>query len=100
MDAHSHEHEGGHVLGYGFLTGVWAVLLVLTGVTIAVARVNLGFLNVVAAMAVASTKALVVILYFMHLKYENLTIKGMVFLAFLILAICIGFTFFDLAYRQ
>ena len=97
MDAH--EHEGGHVLGYGFLTGVWVALLVLTGITIAVAQVNLGFLNVVAAMAVASTKALVVILFFMHLKYENKAIKGMVFLAFLILAICIGFTFFDLAYR-
>lgn len=100
MDARSHEHEGGHVLGYGFLTGIWAVLLALTAITLAVARADLGFLNVVVALAVASTKALVVILYFMHLKYENPTIKGMVFLAFLILAICIGFTFFDLAYRQ
>ncbi len=96
------EHGGDHAshpLSYKFLTGIWAALMVLTAVTIAVARVDLGFLNVVVALTVASTKALLVIFFFMHLKYENRTIKWCVFLAFLILAICIGFTFFDVAYR-
>jgi cytochrome c oxidase subunit 4 len=35
----------------------------------------------------------------MHLKYESNLIRIMVFIAFLILAIFIGFTFFDVAYR-
>ena len=95
-DGHS---GGGHVLSYTFLTAIWGVLIVLTGLTIAVARVDLGFLNVVVALSVACTKALLVVFFFMHLKYENFTIKAMVLSAFVILAICIGFTFFDVAYR-
>jgi cytochrome c oxidase subunit 4 len=35
----------------------------------------------------------------MHLKYENRTLKTMVLVAFVILAIFIGFTFFDTANR-
>ena len=102
MSEHAEEIAGEHAshpLSYGFLTAIWAGLLVLTGVTIAVARIDLGFWNVVVALSVASTKALLVIFFFMHLKYENRLLKWCVFLAFLILAICIGFTFFDVAFR-
>jgi len=35
----------------------------------------------------------------MHLKYENRVLKGMVATAFVVLAIFIGMTFFDVAYR-
>ncbi|MBG0776628.1 MAG: cytochrome C oxidase subunit IV family protein [Desulfovibrionaceae bacterium] len=95
---HAHE-EGHHPPSYRLLIGVWGALMVLTAVTVWVAQVPLGFLNVVAAMAVATCKALLVTLFFMHLKDENWTFKGMVLLVFVILAIFIGFTFFDTAYR-
>ena len=88
-----------HIMPFGLLVKIWLALMVLTGVTVGVASFDFGFLNVLVAMSVASAKALLVVLFFMHLKYENMAIKVMVFLAFLILAICIGFTFFDLAYR-
>jgi len=90
------EHHGP---GYGFFVAVWGVLMVLTGVTVWVSGIDLGFLNVVVAMTVATTKALLVIMYFMHLKYENKMLKLWVLLAFVILAIFIGLTFFDTAYR-
>jgi cytochrome c oxidase subunit 4 len=92
-------HAQGHVLSYGFLASVWAGLLVLTGITVYVSSIDLGFLNVAVALSVASVKAMLVIFFFMHLKYENRLLQWFVFLAFLILAICIGFTFFDVAYR-
>ncbi len=38
------------------------------------------------------------VLIFMHLKYENWVFKGFVLMTFAILAIFIGFTFFDTAY--
>ncbi len=85
--------------GPGLLVGVWAVLLALTALTIAVSRVDLGFGNVAAALAVATTKALLVILFFMHLRRESRLLKGMVFLAFFILALAIAMTFLDLAHR-
>ena len=88
-----------HGPGYGLLAGIWAALMVLTGVTVWAAGLDLGFLNVAAALAIASTKASLVILFFMHLKYENWLLKGLVLMTFVILAIFIGFTFFDTAYR-
>jgi len=53
------------------LIGTWGTLLVLTGVTIAVAQLDLGTWNVVAALAIASVKACLVALFFMHLKYDK-----------------------------
>lgn len=95
-DTNAAEHHGP---GYGLFTAIWGVLMVLTCVTVWVAGIDLGFLNVVVAMTVASSKALLVVFFFMHLKYENMTLKLMVLLAFVILAIFIGLTFFDTAYR-
>ncbi|MBF0514671.1 MAG: cytochrome C oxidase subunit IV family protein [Desulfovibrionaceae bacterium] len=94
-----HESRSQHVLSYGFLTGIFAALMVLTATTIIVSRIELGFFNVVVALSVASAKASLVIFFFMHLKYENRTLKTMVLLAFILLAICIGFTFFDVGPR-
>lgn len=88
-----------HGPGYGLFIAIWGALMVLTGVTVWVAGIDLGFLNVVAAMTIASVKASLVVFFFMHLKYENWTLKIMVLVAFVILAIFIGFTFFDTAYR-
>lgn len=88
-----------HDPGYGLFIAVWAALMVLTAVTVEVSTIHLGFLNVVAAMAIASVKASLVVFFFMHLKYENRTLKTMVLVAFVILAIFIGFTFFDTANR-
>jgi len=100
-DAHdtAPSEDQGHALGYGFLTCVWLGLMVCTATTVTVAGIDLGFMNVVAAMGIASAKALLVIFFFMHLKYENWAIKGMVLTAFVILAIAIGLTFFDIGNR-
>ena len=92
----THEHHGP---GYTLFIIIWGILLVLTAVTVYAAEIDLGFLNVAGAMAIASTKAGLVTFFFMHLKYENLTFKLMVLLCFVILAIFIGFTFFDTVYR-
>jgi cytochrome c oxidase subunit 4 len=100
MDTHDNAHAAvHHGPGYALFISIWAALLVLTCVTVLVARIDLGFLNVVVALAIASTKAALVTFFFMHLKYENLTFKLMVLGAFVILAIFIGLTFFDTAYR-
>lgn len=88
-----------HGPGYATFLVVWGALLALTAITVGVAEIDFGFLTKLVALTVATSKALLVVLFFMHLKYENLILKTMVFTAFLILAIFIGFTFFDTAYR-
>jgi cytochrome c oxidase subunit 4 len=50
---------------------VWVVLLFLTFVTWRVSFVPLGLMNVTVAMLIASLKASLVALFFMHLRHEN-----------------------------
>jgi cytochrome c oxidase subunit IV len=49
---------------------IWASLMVLLLLTWGIAQFNLGALNVVAALTIAVTKMLLVILFFMHIKYS------------------------------
>lgn len=93
------EEQNGHILSTGFLTAVLGALLVLTVVTVWAAQIDFGMFKVVVALSIATVKALVVIMFFMHLKYEDRFIKLIVFICFLMLAIFIGMTFLDVAYR-
>lgn len=96
MTGHDTEH---HAVPVRINMLVWAALMLLTATTVGVTAYDFGFLNVVVALTVATTKAGLVILWFMHLRYEGRVIRLMVFTAFVILAIAIGLTFFDVAYR-
>ena len=92
-------HNKHHITSIKTATIILGLLLLLTYTTVAVARIDLGFLNVAVALTIATTKSLLVILFFMHLRHESWALKSLVFLCFLILAIFIGMTFFDVAYR-
>lgn len=73
-DTHAHAADYGqlhvHVTSMRLLLGIFAALMVLTALTYAVALVDLGPLNIVVALAVAVTKASLVALFFMHLKWD------------------------------
>ena len=73
---HDDHHEGlpgtiGHVTPWQTLVKVLGVLLLLTVITVAVAQVDLGRLNIVGAVGIACVKASIVALWFMHLRYDN-----------------------------
>ena len=57
---------------------IFGALMVLTAVTVAVAFVNLGALNFPVAIAIAITKATLVVLFFMHVKYSSRLTKMIV----------------------
>ncbi len=88
-----------HILSYGRLATILAILLLLTGLTVAVSYVHLGFWNVPVALTIASLKASLVLLFFMHLKYEGQVIRYSFLSTVFFLAIMIGFTFWDVAFR-
>ena len=50
---------------------IWILLLILTGVTAWVATIDLGPLNTIVALVIATSKALIVTLFFMHVKYTS-----------------------------
>lgn len=93
-----HENKQ-HLLSYKSLALVLAVLLVLTGVTIGVSYVHMGILNVPIALGIACAKVSLVLLYFMHLKFEGRAIKISFLCTICFLAIMISFTFWDVAFR-
>lgn len=95
----SNHHEEPHVLSYKTLATILAILLVLTVVTVSVSYVDLGFFNVPVALGIACTKVTFVLLFFMHLKYEGVLINVSFISTVSFLAIMIGFTFWDVAFR-
>jgi len=74
---------------------IFAALLVLTGATIAAASFDFGAFNTAIALAIATAKASLVGLYFMHLRWSRyLTIVAVVS-GLLGLVLLIGFTLMD-----
>jgi cytochrome c oxidase subunit 4 len=92
-------HEEPHVLSYQTLAIILGILLVLTVVTVGVSYLDLGFFNVPLALSIACTKVTFVLLFFMHLKYEGPLINISFIATVTFLAIMIGFTFWDVAFR-
>jgi cytochrome c oxidase subunit 4 len=82
------EHAEHHVVTPRTYIFVFITLLIFTGLTVVAAYVDLGILNPVVALAIASFKAIVVILFFMHVKFQSRLIKLTVasgFFTFLVL---------------
>ena len=55
----------------GLYYSVFAALMVLLAITVAAAEVDLGQANFAVAAAIATTKAILIILYFMHVRYSR-----------------------------
>jgi cytochrome c oxidase subunit IV len=70
-----------HVLSSKLYYGIWATLLVLTVVTAKVATIDLGPFNTIVALLIATFKALLVILFFMHVKYTSEKLTKMVIIS-------------------
>jgi cytochrome c oxidase subunit IV len=60
-----------HVAELRVLLTVFAALLVLTAITVAVSYFDFGSMNLIVALGIAAIKASVVALWFMHLRYDS-----------------------------
>ena len=89
-----------HVAPKSQLFAVFAALMVLTVVTVLISRVNLGYLNLPLAMIVAVSKALLVILIFMEVKYSPKLVQVTAAVGFLFLGIMILYTMTDYLSRN
>lgn len=85
----------GHVAPKSMYYTIFAALMVLTVLTVAVARVDLGVLNLPVALVIAVSKALLVIMFFMHVKYSTRLVQVTAFTGFLFLGILIAVTMAD-----
>lgn len=92
-------HDVQHILSFKALVGILILLLTLTFLTIGISMINLGQLNVWAALIIAAIKSSLVILFFMHMKFESTAVKVSFVSTICFVAILIGFIFWDIVYR-
>jgi len=91
-------HE--HISPLGSSIAIWLTLLVFTGLTVGAAFIDLGPLNTILALSIATFKAILVVLFFMHVKYTHEKLTGLVIAsAILFLFILLSLSMADYATR-
>jgi cytochrome c oxidase subunit 4 len=87
------------IVGYRTYVFVWTGLLVLTWLTVTVAKMELGRLSVASPIFISSLKALLVLGFFMQLKYEKGMFKIMLIIVVATITVLTGLLFTDVVYR-
>ena len=88
-----------HIVSYKSHILVLFDLIALTAITVLITSVELGPYNTAAAMFIAMIKGSIVLLYFMHLKFDEKIYGIMVSIVLAIFTAVIIITFFDYLYR-
>lgn len=69
--AQEHDTPMAHVVPVSLYVGIWATLIICTGLTVLAASFDLGAWNIVLALGIATVKGTLVVLFFMHLRYSS-----------------------------
>ena len=97
--AHHDDHDDhgiSHTASIKVLLGTGGALMMLTLVTVAATRVDFGTnINLAVAMFIAVIKATLVVLFFMHLKYDKIFHTVIFLSAILAASLFVGFTLMD-----
>ena len=94
VDGHGREHEP-HIVPIPIYLAVFAALMVGTYLTVWAAGQDFGVFNTAVALGIAITKATLVVLFFMHVKYSARLTQLVVAAAFVFLALLILGTLHD-----
>ena len=103
LDAHddAHDHGMSHVLPIKTLLSTWGALMVLTLLTVGATLVDFGpSVNLALGMAIAVVKATLVIVFFMHLRYDKIFHAVLLVGGILAAALFVGFLLMDSSQYQ
>lgn len=84
-----------HVVPVPVLLAVFSALMALTAATVSATWFDLGSLNLAIALGIATIKASLVALYFMHLRYDHPFYAVVLLAAMLFLAVFLSLTLLD-----
>ncbi len=93
------EHKKHHIVPYITHMWVWVALLVLTVITVSAVLVDLKNFVVFAALLIATIKSTIVVVYFMHLKFDSKILAIMLGLTMVVFITFILLTFVDYSFR-
>ena len=100
-DDHDDDHGLAHVATIKTLVATGGTLLVLTLVTVLATKIDFGAnINLAIAMVIAVTKATLVVLFFMHLRYDRLFHSVIFVSAICAASLFVGFTLMDTGQYQ
>ncbi|HVZ40087.1 MAG TPA: cytochrome C oxidase subunit IV family protein [Candidatus Kapabacteria bacterium] len=94
------DHSEHHIVPLKVYFLVFSALMILLFVTVGVAMVNLGPFNIYVAMSIAIIKAVLVVLYFMHVRYSTKLTMVVAAAGFLWLVFLLGITILDYTSRS
>ncbi len=89
------EEAAHHVVSPAIYVIVFVSLLVFTALTVGASYIEMGIFNPIAAIAIACIKAVIVVLFFMHVKYSSKLTKLTVFAGIFTFLTLIGMTLAD-----
>ena len=89
------EHAEHHIVTPAQYCMVFGALLLGTLITVVAADIDLGVFNPIIALAIACTKAVIVILFFMHVKFQSRLVKMTVGAGFFTFGVLIMMTLTD-----
>lgn len=92
IEKHEHEH---HIVSPMIYLTIVAILLVMTAITVGASFVDLGVFNPIIALAIAAFKMILVVLFFMHVKYSTKLTKLTVGAGIFTFLVLIGMTLSD-----
>jgi len=95
----SEQEHTEHIVSPGTYLAIILTLLALTGITVFAAFVDLGRFNIVVALLIATVKATLVVLIFMHAKYAPERTKLVIIAGVFWLALLLFMTLSDYASR-
>jgi cytochrome c oxidase subunit IV len=90
-----HNEDARHIVGPGVYLVILFALLVGTALTVWASYVDLGLWNPVIALAIATTKAVLVVLFFMHVWYSTKLTKLTIFAGIFMFLVLISMTLAD-----
>jgi cytochrome c oxidase subunit 4 len=99
VEADGETHGSGHVLPVRIYLVVFGILMLLTAVTVTAAFIDLGPFNTMVALVIACTKMLLVILFFMHVRYSSRLTWAAVGVGFFFLGLLLLITLSDYVTR-
>ena len=94
----THE-EKTHRIPYKVYVYVWLALVILTGITVSASYTHLGHVAIFTALLIATVKGTLLLLYFMHIRFEKPIFLAMILAVLLTYSIFVGLTFTDYLYR-
>jgi cytochrome c oxidase subunit 4 len=90
-----HNEQARHIVGPGVYLVILFSLLAGTALTVWASYVDLGFWNPIIALAIATTKAVLVVLFFMHVWYSTKLTKLTIISGIFMFLVLISMTLAD-----